>query len=58
MFISNCIAIHVCIKMVIGAMSEEKKIIHKVSWEQLASMRGVNLRHQVNAFLMIISGGR
>jgi len=54
--LSAYLAVLVGIKMVIGAMSERQKRDHAVSWEKIATMTNVKLRHKIVGFLLTLVG--
>jgi len=56
LYLSSYLAVLVGIKMVIGAMSERQKRDHAVSWEKIATMTNVKLRHKFVGGLLFLVG--
>jgi len=56
MFISVYLVVFVGVKAVVGAMSEDQKRNHAISWDKLVTMKGIRKRHQINSFLTMFTG--
>lgn len=55
-FISLYFVLFTMTKMAVGGMCEEQKTMKAISWEKIASMTGIRMRHKIEGFLTVLAG--